>query len=353
MATLSADFRLPLRSFDLRLALEVERTVALVGPSGAGKSSVLRTIAGLVRANGRIALDDEVWLGPGIDRRPDERRVGLVFQEYALFPHLSVRGNVGYGGKKRVDELLERFRIGHLADAKPRELSGGERQRVALARALARDPGVLLLDEPLAALDAHTKAAVRGELQELLIELGLPTLMVTHDYEDAAALAEIVGVLVDGELRQLGTPRELVSQPADPFVASFTGANLLHGAVELHDDGVTRVRLASGEVVYSTDRADGEVGVVVHPWDVSIGRVHADDSAMNLVQGEVASIAPVGNRVRVRVGPLTAEVTESSVERLELAIGSRVYASFKATATRLVPLGGQHASVRSSPHPPS
>jgi molybdate transport system ATP-binding protein len=341
VATLSADFELPLRAFELKLALEVERTVALVGPSGAGKTSVLRAIAGLVPADGRIALDGEVWLGAGVRRSPEERRVGLVFQEYALFPHLGVRRNVAYGGKARVDELLERFRIAHLADAKPRELSGGERQRVALARALARDPGVLLLDEPLAALDAHTKTAVRGELQELLAELGLPTLIVTHDYEDAAALAETVGVLVDGRLRQLGTPRELVSQPADPFVASFTGANLLHGAVELRDDGVTRVRLESGEIVYSTDSAEGEVGVVVYPWDVSIGRVHADDSAMNLVQGEVASVAHVGNRVRVRVGPLTAEVTETSAERLELTVGSRVYATFKATGTRLVPLGSR------------
>ena len=158
------------------------------------------------------------------------------------------------------------------------------------------------------------------------------------------------GVLVEGKLRQLGTPEELVARPEDQFVASFTGANLLHGAVELHDDGVTRVRLVSGEVVYSTDRADGEVGVVVYPWDVSIGRVHADDSAMNLVQGEVASVAHVGNRVRVRVGPLTAEVTEASAERLDLAVGSRVYASFKATGTRLVPLGG---SERISPHPPA
>ncbi|MFL5920644.1 MAG: sulfate/molybdate ABC transporter ATP-binding protein [Gaiellaceae bacterium] len=341
MATLSADFELPLRSFDLRVALEVVRTVALVGPSGAGKSSVLRAIAGLARAEGLIALDDEVWLAPGIDRNPDERRVGLVFQEYALFPHLSVRGNVAYGGKERADELLERFGIAGLADAKPRELSGGERQRVALARALARDPGVLLLDEPLSALDAHTKDTVRGELQELLEELDLPTLIVTHDYEDAAALAETVGVLVDGELRQLGTPRELVAQPNDPFVASFTGANLLHGAVELHDHGLTRVRLDSGEIVYSTDEADGEVGVVVYPWDVSIGRVHGDDSAMNLIRGEVASLTELGNRVRVRVGPLTAEVTAASAERLGLARGWTAYASFKATGTRLVPLGSR------------
>jgi molybdate transport system ATP-binding protein len=338
VATLSADIRLPLRSFELRVALEVERTVALVGPSGAGKSSVLRAIAGLARAEGRIALDEDVWLGPGVWREPEERRVGLVFQDYALFPHLSVERNVAYGGRQRVGELLERFQIEHLARTRPAQLSGGERQRVALARALAREPGVLLLDEPLAALDAHTKDAVRAELQELLHELALPAIIVTHDYEDAAALAGTVGVLVDGRLRQLGPPRELVAQPADPFVASFTGANLLRGSVERHDGGLTRVRLESGEVVFSTDEAGGEVGVVVYPWDVSLGRVHADDSAMNLIRGEIISLTPVGSRVRVRVGPLTAEVTEASVERLALAPGTVAYASFKATGTRLVPL---------------
>jgi molybdate transport system ATP-binding protein len=338
VATLSADFRLPLRSFELSLALEVERTVALVGPSGAGKSSVLRAIAGLARPTGRIALDGEVWLDEQVFRSPDERRVGLVFQEYALFPHLNVTQNVGYGGKERVGELLERFRISHLAGARPTELSGGERQRVALARALARDPGVLLLDEPLSALDAHTKDTVRLELQELLQAFDGPALVVTHDYEDAAALAGTVGVIVDGALRQLGTPRELVSQPSDPFVASFTGANLIRGQVQVHDNGLTRVRLESGEIVYSTDDAEGDVGVVVYPWDVSIGRVHADDSAMNLIRGEVTSVAEVGNRVRVRVGPLTAEVTASSAERLGLAGGGTVFASFKATGTRLVPL---------------
>ena len=232
MATLSASFALPLRSFVLELELEVEGTVALVGPSGAGKTSVLRSVAGLVRPSfGRIALDADAWFdsASGLFRKPDERRVGLVFQEYALFPHMSVRQNVAYAGKARVDEYLERFRISHLANARPTELSGGERQRVALARALARDPGVLLLDEPLSALDAHTKVAVRGELQELLREFGLPTLLVTHDYEDAASLADQVGVIVEGKLRQFASPQELVSRPADGFVASFTGANLLRG----------------------------------------------------------------------------------------------------------------------------
>jgi molybdate transport system ATP-binding protein len=341
VATLFADFTLPLRSFDLELTLEVERTVALVGPSGAGKTSVLRVIAGLARPRaGRVALDGEAWLDVArrIDRKPDQRRVGLVFQEYALFPHLSVRQNVAYAGDGRTDELLERFRLSHLAKARPAEISGGERQRVALARALARDPGVLLLDEPLAALDAHTKAAVRVELAELLRDFDLPTIVVTHDYADAAALAGTVGVVVDGSLRQLGTPQELVSGPRDAFVASFTGANLLPGLAEHADGELTAIRLETGERVYSTDTAQGPVGVVVYPWDVSVARTAPEGSAMNIVPGAVTSVVPVANRVRVRVGPLTAEVTAASAERLELDRGGVAYATFKATGTRLIPM---------------
>src|SRR5262249_21192185 len=240
--TLTASIGLPLRTFYLAVELEITGTVALVGPSGAGKTSVLRSVAGLVRpTDGRIALGDDVWLDAKrkLFRSPDERRVGLVFQEYALFPHMTVRKNIAYGGRGRVDEYLERFRISHLADAKPTELSGGERQRVALARALARDPGVLLLDEPLSALDPPTKATLRGELQELLREFGLPTLLVTHDYEDAASLADNVGVIIDGRLHQYGPPQSLVASPADVFVASFTGANVIRGVARASEDGLT------------------------------------------------------------------------------------------------------------------
>jgi len=341
MAALQADFTLPLRTFRLELALEVERTLALVGPSGAGKTSVLRVIAGLARPDrGRVAYGDEVWLDTGrkVFKQPDERRVGLVFQQYALFPHLTVRENVAYAGRTRVDELLERFHVAALADARPAELSGGEQQRVALARALAREPDVLLLDEPLSALDAHTKSAVRLELSELLRDLGLPVILVTHDFEDAAALADEVGVLVDGKLRQRATPAELVARPLDAFVASLTGANLLHGRARRVDDELTAVRLAGGEELYSTDSADGEVGVVVYPWDVSVARSHSPDSALNVIRGNVGSVVEVGNRVRVRIGPVTAEVTAASAERLELARGGAAYATFKATGTRLVPL---------------
>jgi molybdate transport system ATP-binding protein len=341
MAALQADFTLPLRAFRLELALEVERTLALVGPSGAGKTSVLRVIAGLARPErGRVAYGDEVWLDTDrkVLKQPDERRVGLVFQQYALFPHLTVRENVAYAGRARVDELLERFHVAALANARPAELSGGEQQRVALARALAREPDVLLLDEPLSALDAHTKSAVRLELSELLRDLGLPVILVTHDFEDAAALADEVGVLVDGKLRQRSTPAELVARPLDAFVASLTGANLLHGRARHVGGELTAVRLAGGEELYSTDSADGEVGVVVYPWDVSVARSHSPDSALNVIRGDVGSIVEVGNRVRVRIGPVTAEVTAASAERLELARGGAAFATFKATGTRLVPL---------------
>ncbi|HET8752217.1 MAG TPA: ABC transporter ATP-binding protein [Gaiellaceae bacterium] len=344
MATLQTDFTLPLRAFAVELSLQVSRTVALVGPSGAGKTSALRVVAGLTEPRrGHVTLDRERWLDT--ERRlslpPEQRRVGLVFQDYALFPHLSVRGNVAFGaGGRSVDELLERFRIGHLASAHPQELSGGERQRVALARALAREPAVLLLDEPLAALDAHTKTEVRHELAELLRELALPTILVTHDYEDAAALADEVGVLVEGRLRQLGTPADLVARPRDAFVASFTGANLLRGRARRGEGALTAIRLESGDDLYSADEAEGEVGVVVYPWEVSVARRHAPetDSALNVVRGQVGSLVEVANRVRVRVGPLTAEVTAASAARLELADGGVAYATFKATGTRLVPL---------------
>ena len=340
---LDVSFDHPLRSFGASVDLSVQpgETFALVGPSGAGKTTVLRVVAGLLRPrDGRVALGGEIWLDTagGIWLEPDRRSVGLVFQEYALFPHLSVEGNVGFGGRGRVAELLERFRIAHLATARPAELSGGERQRVALARALARGPAVLLLDEPMAALDAHTRAGVRAELQELLRDLALPTILVTHDFEDAAALADRVAVIADGRILQLGPPDELVAAPSDAFVASFTGGNLLHGFARPTREGLTEVVLDGGAVVFSTDRVEGRVGVVVYPWEVSIAHAAAADSALNHVSAPISSLTTIGNRVRVRVGPLVGEVTSASAERLGLERGQIVVASFKATGARLVPL---------------
>jgi ABC-type sulfate/molybdate transport systems ATPase subunit len=337
--TLTADLRVPLRSFDVELTLAVEGTVALVGPSGAGKSTVLRAVAGLVRpAAGRIALGGEVWFDEHTWRRPEDRRVGMLFQHYALFPHLSVRENVRFGAHGDVTPLLERFGLAPLADAKPATLSGGEQQRVALARALARSPRALLLDEPLAALDAHTRAQIRGDLRDVLRTSGLPALVVTHDFEDAASLADLVGVVVDGKLRQLASPAALVARPADAFVGSLTGANLLPGRARPTAGGLTALELDGGGVVFSTDTAEGEAAAIVYPWDVTLARAEPDDSAQNHVAADVGSVSRIGNRVRVAVGPLTAEVTAESADRLAVREGERLVATWKATATRLVAL---------------
>ena len=344
MASLDVNLSHGLRNVRLELKLEVgSETVALVGPSGAGKSSVLRAIAGLLRPErGRIAVDGVAWLDTAsdIDVPPERRSVGLVFQEYALFPHLTVRSNVSFGANSAglVDEVMSRLRIAQLADERPGKLSGGERQRVALARAIAREPRVLLLDEPLSALDAHTRDAVRGELRDLLAVLHLPTLLVTHDFEDAAALADRVGVLVDGRLLQVGTASELVAAPADPFVARFTGATLLLGVAEPGPAGLTRVALDVGGVAWTTDAGIGRVAVAVHPWEVAVSRAAPDDSTLNHISAPIGSLVTVGNRVRVRVGPLAGEITSGSAERLGLREGDIVVASFKATAARLIPL---------------
>jgi molybdate transport system ATP-binding protein len=332
MAELRLDVAVPLRTFELRVALDVgAETVAVVGPSGAGKSTLLCAIAGLVPARGRVEVDGRDWSALA----PERRSVGFVFQDYALFPHLSVRGNVAFGGPP--EDLLERLGIAQLADAHPRDLSGGERQRVALARALARKPEVLLLDEPLAALDAHTRDTTRVELRATLRELGLPAIVVTHDFVDAASLADRVGVLVEGTLVQIGRADELISTPVSPFVARFAGGNVLHGHAR-RAATLTSVELADRNVILSSDDAEGEVAAIVYPWDVTLSRVLPSDSAQNHVQAEVTSVVPVANRVRVTVGAVTAEITAESAERLQIREGDLLVASWKATATRLVAL---------------
>jgi len=333
-----------LRSFRASADLTVEpgETVALVGPSGAGKTTVLRVVAGLLTPDeGLVSLGGTVLLDTArrVEVPPESRRVGYLFQEYALFPHLDVWHNVRFGARSNADvgPLLERFHIADLARARVTQLSGGERQRVGLARALARDPALLLLDEPLSALDAHTRAGVRAELRELLDELGLPTILVTHDFEDAATLAHRVGVISEGEVLQLAAPTDLVALPRDAFVASFTGATVLPGRVVAVRDGLRQIALDSGLSLWSADEGDGEVNVAVYPWDVSLGSYTPDDSRMNHLSAAVVSVAPMGNRTRVRVGPIVAEITAASAERLDLRPGVLATASFKATAARLYP----------------
>jgi ABC-type sulfate/molybdate transport systems ATPase subunit len=271
---LEIDIALTRRAFDLRAALTVSaETIVLVGPSGSGKTSLLRTVAGLERPHaGRISLGREVWLDAQqkVHLSPERRLTGYLPQDYGLFPHLTVAGNVRFAGQRDRPDLLERFGIGHLARARPGQLSGGERQRVALARALARDPRVLLLDEPFGALDAITRQQVRDELADLLAQLELPTLLVTHAFEDAAVLAERVGVIDHGRLTQIATPAELLRSPANAMVARLTGANVVEGTAAAAATGSV-IRLVGGGELVSATQADGPVQVTVQPWELELG----------------------------------------------------------------------------------
>jgi molybdate transport system ATP-binding protein len=353
---LRVEARTRLGALHLDVALEVEagECLALAGPSGAGKTSVLRVVAGLLAPlQGRVEANGETWLDTAraVDLAPEQRRCGYLFQEYALFPHLSAWQNVAYPlrrvprheRRERALALLDRFGVAQLAEARPRTLSGGERQRVALARALARRPGVLLLDEPLAALDARTRASAARELGLVLREVEVPALLVTHDFGEAAQLGDRVGVIDAGRLVQEGTPSELAAAPRSSFVADFTGAVVMTGTARGGPDGLTHVQLDGGGAVASTDRAEGRVAVSVYPWEIAIESAGAErhGSAQNRLAAEVLSVTAVGNRVRLGLAapqPLAAEVTGASAEQLGLRAGARVTASWKAAATRLVPI---------------
>ncbi|MFL5886605.1 MAG: ABC transporter ATP-binding protein [Thermoleophilaceae bacterium] len=341
-----------LRDFELEVELGVEAgtCLALAGPSGAGKTTVLRLIAGLRDPDqGEIECAGEVW----VDSRtktslpPERRRCGYVFQEYALFPRLRAWENVGYGlpragRRERALELLDRFGIGHLADARATDLSGGERQRVALARALAPEPRALLLDEPLSALDARTRASAARELAGVLREASVPVVLVTHDFEDAALLADEVAVIDRGRVVQRGAPGDLVAAPASAFVADFTGATVLTGTATRVGD-LSSVQLDGGAVIGSTEIAAGRVAVSVHPGEVvlePVGPVRPG-SARNRIAGRIVSMTALGNRTRVGIEtpqPLAADITAASAAQLNLKPGDEVVASWKASATRLLPL---------------
>jgi molybdate transport system ATP-binding protein len=319
MDILEIDIALPRRTFELRADLVLgAETIALIGPSGAGKTSLLRSVAGLERPRaGRIALGDEVWFDGGrkLHLSPERRRVGYLPQDYALFPHLTVAGNVRFAARRQRPDLLDRVGIAHLASARPSQLSGGERQRVALARALAREPRVLLLDEPFGALDAITRELVRDQLADLLNTLRLPALVVTHSFDDAVVLAHRIGVLDRGRIVQLGRVADLTQSPATARVAALTGANVLDGTSTPHAHG-SIIRLATGGELVSLQKASGPVHVAIQPWQLELC-----DPDSSTVTDRVVSVREVHGRKLVRFTRFSVEIPPETNGRPAIAEG--------------------------------
>ena len=348
--SLDASIRLTLGPLDLEMEITIAEgeVVALLGPNGAGKTTLLRAIAGLVPfSSGHVRLDGKVLEDTATDRYiPTERRpIGFVFQDYLLFPHLNVLDNVAFGlrvrgmarraASEKAVQWLDRVGLQSYARAKPAELSGGQRQRVALARALAPDPRLLLLDEPLAALDATTRAEVRRDLKRHLSSFQGIRLVVTHDPLEAVALADRLIVMEKGHLVQTGTPSEVTERPRSQYVADLVGVNLLRG-----EAGRGSVRTAGGASVAAAAAEAGEVFAVIHPRAVSIHRRRPEGSPRNVWPGRANSIELMGDRVRVRIDgevPLVAEVTPSALKELDLVEGGEVWLSFKATDVGIYP----------------
>jgi molybdate transport system ATP-binding protein len=332
---------------DAALDANAGETVVLLGPNGAGKTTLLRVLAGLLALDaGRVAVDGDVLDDPATGAwTPTERRpIAFVFQDHALFPHLSASENVAFGlrarGVRRRDAQprarlwLERVGVSSHAGARPSALSGGQAQRVALARALVVEPRVLLLDEPLAALDASARVNTRRELRRHLEAHDGVRVVVTHDPVDAMTLGDRVVVLDAGRVVQAGPLAELRERPRSRYVADLVGVNLYRG----HADG-RRIRLPRGELV-AAGEARGEVLAVVHPRAVALHRREPEGTPRNVLAGTVDHLDVEGDRVRVIVGgavPVTAEVTPAAVSELGLRAGAPVWASVKATEITVYP----------------
>ncbi|HEX3224295.1 MAG TPA: ABC transporter ATP-binding protein [Nocardioides sp.] len=292
------------------------QVVAVIGPNGAGKTSLLRAVAGLVPAVGDLRVEGRSW----VDLPVRERAVGMAFQGQLLFPHLTALENVAFGprtagaardaARRTAQDWLDRFGVGELAGRRPRQLSGGQAQRVSIARALATDPRVLLLDEPFSGLDVGVAASLRVELASHLASYDGVTLLVTHDAIDALTLADVVWVLDDGRLVQVGPPREVAAAPLTRHVARLVGLNVL---------------------------TEGDRFLSFSPSSVTVSPAEPAGSARHRWPGTVTSLAPHGDAVRVLVSgehELLADVTPAAVAELELAPGREVWLSVKETAVR-------------------
>ena len=353
--TLSVDVAARRGVFEVRAAFEAEagESVALLGPNGSGKSTLVMAIAGLLPAvEGRIALDGEVLDDANGHVPPERRPIGVVFQDLLLFPHLSAVENVAFGlrahgidaaqARRRARDALERLGLGDRADARPRDLSGGEAQRVALARALIGQPALLLLDEPLSALDVGTRVEVRELVRERLRGFPGVRVVVTHDPVEASVLADRLVLLEHGRVTQIGSPEEIRTAPRSRYAADFVGVNAFGGRLQRLEDGAGRIAAGGADVVvpWPENFEGGEVIALLRPADVTLSLEPPHGSARNVFEGPVTWVAIEGERARVRVAsqpPLVAQVTLGSLERLGLREGVHVWASFKAMEVQVLP----------------
>ena len=317
----------------------------LFGPSGSGKTTVLRCISGLEKLTaGKVIFKDQDWT----NLPPQKRPVGFLFQEYALFPHLRVRENIAYGVKGRtevVDRVAAMLKVSDVLDRRPLELSGGQQQRVALARVLAREPQLLLLDEPLSALDAATRDHVRSELAHLLRSLGIPAIVVTHDWVDALTLGDWMVVMNGGRILQTGPPQEVFTRPQHREVAAAVGVEtVVSGRALRRASGVATLQVGSSQLAAADPGGEAtEYYVCIRSEDVTLEKGRAEQSsARNHLQGVVVAVVPAGILTRVIIDAgfeLVALVTRQAVEDLNLTAGAEVFAVFKASAVHLIPKG--------------
>ena len=349
--SLHADIAVELGTLDLRAELQVAdgELLALLGPNGAGKSTALRAVAGLQPLHeGTVQVDDRVLDQPsaGTFVPPEQRPVGVVFQDHLLFANMNVLENVAFGlrarrtpkaeARRRAAEWLERVGLAETANDRPAALSGGQAQRVALARALAIDPRVLLLDEPLAALDVGTRAMVRRDLRRHLASFAGMRLLVTHDPVDAYALADRVAIIEQGRIVQTGTLAEVAAHPRSRYVADLVGVNLVTGDVV---DGV--LHTDRGAHVVIADAPAGPSFAVIRPHSLAVTRdAPAGVSSRNVWRGVITDIDRLGERARLGIDgalPLTAEITLAALDALALRPGDEVHVAAKATDIEVYP----------------
>ncbi len=346
--------RLGTLTLEVDLTAEHASTLVLVGENGAGKTTILNLLAGLLQPDrGTIEVDDVTYFDSAtrVMVPAPARSIGYVFQDDALFPHLSVRENVAFGlraqgiaggtVRERVRAVLEQLGIAELAARRPAHLSGGQRQRVALARALVLQPSLLLLDEPLSALDAQTRRAVRTELRRTLSELPCITVLVTHHPFEALVFGDRIAVVENGRIAQTGTRQDLLQRPRSRYVAELMGLNFFQGTVASRDaSGLAEIRTDSGSLHIVHDEDGDDVLVAVDPRDITLHTTPPSGTAQNVFVGPIVQLVPeppFGERVRVMVEthpPLVAEITAHAMQALGLREGVTVYASFKAVAAR-------------------